>query len=310
MQELKPAWAELEAARLLENLTVKRATELTGQSRTSYYRHVRTMVDYIKRPREAVSLLHDDLLRAVALRRPEAGHRRVRAYAIAWGELKPETPGGSRMSCYRRLKAQGLLQSGRPAVELRAIRDRRRQMLAVPKGMNQLLQGDFTDYETEDGARYHIGCITEYLSRFNLVSKVLDTETAEDLIQVTEMALREVADLGHELPERIVLVTDNGPAMKSRRFRNFVKKSHLLIHVRGQKYHPQTIGREERYHGSLKVEHLYRVLPRDRAELELEVEKYRHFYNYERLHMSLGYRPPASVYLKNQTGKSSYLSAG
>jgi len=289
---------------------VKRAMELSGQSRTSYYRHVRNMVDYVSRPRKAVSVLQDDLLRTVALRRPEAGHRRVRAYAIAWGDLMPGTPGGSRMSCYRRLKANGLLQSGRPGVELREIRERRRQMLAIPKEINQVLQGDFTDYETEDGSRYHIGCITEYLSRFNLVSKVLETETAEDLIQVTEMALREVADLGHRFPEQIILVTDNGPAMKSRRFRNFVKKTHLLIHIRGQKYHPQTIGREERFHGSLKIEHLYRVLPRNRMELESAVAEFRHFYNYERLHMSLGYRPPAAVYLSNQTEKRSYLSAG
>ncbi len=284
--------------------------ELSGQSRTSYYRHVRNMVDYVSHPRRTVSEQHDSLLRTVALRRPEAGHRRVRAYAIAWGDLTPETPGGSRMSCYRRLKANGLLQSGRPGAELREVRERRRQMLAIPKEINQVLQGDFTDYETEDGARYHVGCITEYISRFNLVSKVLDTETAEDLIQVTEMALREVVNLGHALPEQIILVTDNGPAMKSRRFRNFVKKTHLLIHIRGQKYHPQTIGREERFHGSLKIEHLYRVLPRNRIELETAVAEFRHFYNYERLHMSPGYRPPAAVYLNNQTDKSSYLSAG
>jgi transposase InsO family protein len=250
------------------------------------------------------------MLRAIALKRPEAGHRRIRAYAIAWGELLPDSPGGSRMSCYRRLRANGLLQSGHPGTDIREIRQRRRQMLAVPSRINELLQGDFTDYETEDGSRHHIGCITEYLSRFNLVSTVLETETALDLIQVTEMALREIVALGHTLPERVVLVTDNGPAMKSRRFRNFVKKTHLLIHVRGQAYHPQTIGREERYHGSLKMEHLYRVLPKNRAELESEVAKYRQFYNYERLHMSLGYRAPAAVYLNNHAAENSNLSAG
>jgi transposase InsO family protein len=89
--------------------------------------------------------------------------------------------------------------------------------------------------------------------------------------------------------------------MKARRFRNFVKKSELLIHVRSRKYHPQTIGREERYHGSLKLEHLYRVLPSNRTELIEAVKNYRRFYNYERLHMSLGYRTPAAVYLNNGT---------
>ena len=76
-----------------------------------------------------------------------------------------------------------------------------------------------------------------------------------------------------------------------------MKKTELLIHVRSRKYHPQTIGREERYHGSLKLEHLYRVQPNNRTELIEEVKKYRQFYNYERLHMSLGYRTPAAVYL-------------
>jgi hypothetical protein len=68
---------------------------------------------------------------------------------------------------------------------------------------------------------------------------VLDTKTALDLIAVVEGALKEIAELGHELAGQIILVTDNGPAMNARRFRNFVKKSQLLIHVRSRKYHPQ-----------------------------------------------------------------------
>ena len=52
-------------------------------------------------------------------------------------------------------------------------------------------------------------------------------------------------------------------------------KTELLIHVRSRKYHPQNIGREERYHGSLQLEHLYRVLPDHRTQLKAraEVEK-------------------------------------
>jgi putative transposase len=114
---------------------------------------------------------------------------------------------------------------------------------------------------------------------------VLDTETTLDLIAVTEAALKEITELGHELMAQVILVTDNGPAMKSRRFRNFAKKTELLIHIRSRKYHPQTIGREERYHGSLKLEHLYRVLPNNRTELIEAVKSYRWFYNYERLHI-------------------------
>lgn len=289
---------------------MKRATKVLGVSRTSYYRHVRGMRDYRPQPRESVSDRYRETLRGVALRRPEAGHRKIQAYALAWQEIAPGARGSSRMSCYRQLKAQGLLQRGNPGRHLREIRERRRQMLEVPTELNAVLQGDFTDYETENGERYHIGCFTEYISRFNLVSRVLDRETAIDLIEITEAALKEIVLQGHALPAQVIVVTDNGPAMKAKEYRSFVKKTGLVVHVRGQKYHPQTIGREERYHGSLKLEHLYRVLPKDRAELVREVEKYRSFYNHERLHMSLGYRTPAAVYLHNVQPNSSYYPAG
>jgi len=287
----------VEAARVGEGLTVKKAMKLLELSRTSYYRQIRGMKDYQARARKVVSANHEEILREVALKRVEAGHRRVRAYAIAWEKLSSDTAGSSRMSCYRVLKSAGLIQPQRVGQELREGAERRRRMLKAPENFNAVLQGDFTDYTTEDGERYHIGGITEYHSRFNLVSEVLDTETALDLIVVTELALQQIVELGHELAAQVILVTDNGPAMKSRRFRNFVKKTELLIHVRSRKYHPQTIGREERYHGSLKLEHLYRVLPNNRTELVEAVKSYRRFYNYERLHMSLGYRTPAAVYL-------------
>jgi transposase InsO family protein len=286
-----------------EGLTVKTAMAILGLSRSSYYRQVRGMIDYQAHPLKTESRQHTEALREVALKRVEAGHRRVRAYALAWGKLSEESPASSRMSCYRVLKREGLIQPKRIGHDLREAAERRRQMLKAPEKLNEVLQGDFTDYVTEDGEKYRIGCVTEYLSRFNLVSEVLDTETALDLIAVTELALKQIVELGHELTAQVILVTDNGPAMKSRRFRNFVKKAELLVHVRSRKYHPQTIGREERYHGSLKLEHLYRVLPSSRTELIEAVSSYRRFYNYERLHMSLGYRTPAAVYLTNDGQK-------
>lgn len=283
---------------MAEGLTVNKAMKLLGLSRSSYYRQVRGMKDYTAQSRKVISTQHSEVLREVALKRVEAGHRRVRAYAVAWGKISEDAAGSSRMSCYRVLKSAGLIQPQRIGHDLREAAERRREMLKAPEQLNEVLQGDFTDYVTEDGEKYRIGCITEYISRFNLVSEVLDTETALDLIAVTETALKQITELGHELAAQVVLVTDNGPAMKSRRFRNFVKKTELLIHVRSRKYHPQTIGREERYHGSLKLEHLYRVLPNNRAELIEAVKTYRSFYNHERLHMSLGYRTPAAVYLE------------
>ena len=69
-------------------------------------------------------------------------------------------------------------------------------------------------------------------------------------------ALKEITELGHELMAQVILMTDNGPMMKSRRFRNFARKTELLIHIRSRKYQPHTVRREERYHGSFKLGHV------------------------------------------------------
>ena len=186
---------------------------------------------------------------------------------------------------------------------MRHAAEQRRHRLTAPDKLNAVLQGDFTDYVTEDGEKYRIGGVTEYLSRFNLVSQVLDTETALDLIAVVESALRGIAEVGHELAAQVIWVTDNGPAMKSRRFRKLCEKDRVVDPCAVSEVSSADHWTRERYHGSLKLEHLYRVLPNNRTELIEEVKKYRQFYHHERLHMSLGYRTPAAVYLKNASRK-------
>jgi hypothetical protein len=39
---------------------------------------------------------------------------------------------------------------------LREAAERRRQMLKAPEKLNEVLQGDFTDYTTDDGEKYRI----------------------------------------------------------------------------------------------------------------------------------------------------------
>lgn len=55
-------------------------------------------------------------------------------------------------------------------------------------------------------------------------------------------------------------------------------------------------GRPSATEANLHLGHV-RVLPSNRMELIEEVKNYRQFYNHDRLHMSLGYRTPAALYL-------------
>src|ERR1700741_823450 len=90
VEDVKPSWSTVEAARAEEGLKVEPAMRLLGMSRSSYYRQVRGMTDYRPKPRQPISIEHSDVLRQVALKRPEAGHRKVRAYAVAWQHISPK----------------------------------------------------------------------------------------------------------------------------------------------------------------------------------------------------------------------------
>lgn len=68
VEDVKPSWSAVEAARVEEGMRVERAMQLLGMSRSSYYRQVRGMVDYTPRPRLRVSVQHQDVLRDVALK--------------------------------------------------------------------------------------------------------------------------------------------------------------------------------------------------------------------------------------------------
>ena len=63
--------------------------KLLGLSRTSYYRQIHGMKDYTARLRKVELAKHEEILRGVALKLVEAGHRRVTAYATAREKLLP-----------------------------------------------------------------------------------------------------------------------------------------------------------------------------------------------------------------------------
>ncbi len=66
--------------------------------------------------------------------------------------------------------------------------------------------------------------------------------------------------------------------------------------LHGRPYHPQTQGKEERFHRTLKQEVLDRHTWRDLAHCQVEFERFRHRYNHERPHDALRGQTPASRY--------------
>jgi putative transposase len=88
------------------------------------------------------------------------------------------------------------------------------------------------------------------------------------------------------------IISDNGPQFIARDFKEFIRLAGMT-HVRTSPYHPQSNGKLERWHGSLKRECIRPACPTDVDDARRRVARYVDEYNHVRLHSALGYLTPA-----------------
>jgi transposase InsO family protein len=151
--------------------------------------------------------------------------------------------------------------------------------------------------------------VVDYATKLCLAVPVSGTTTARDAIRAIEAAIEEAELLlGRPLLEDCVdpetgelflltIVTDNGPAYKSTDFLRFIRSHPELAHVRTRHHAPETNGVVERFNGSLKYEHLYRLEIPDVLALVEEAQAFRQLYNRVRPHEALDFETPLSRYL-------------
>lgn len=161
---------------------------------------------------------------------------------------------------------------------------------------NALWQADHKgDFPTQSGQRCHALTMLDDHSRFNLVLDAADNQRTD-----TVQAAMTAAFQRYGLPEAILC--DNGPpwgTVADGTGHTALTVWLLRLGVRvlhGRPYHPQTQGKEERFHRTLNDELLRRHTWRDVAHCAAQFLQYRHRYNYERPHYSLGGDTPASRY--------------
>ena len=195
----------------------------------------------------------------------------------------------SEASVYRLLKAHDLITS--PAYIVIKAAEEFKDKTTAP---NQLWQTDFTYLKIAGWGWYYLSSVLDDFSRFIVAWKLCTTMTAQDVTATLDMALTASGLDRMTVVHRPRLLSDNGSSYVAVDLAKWLEGKNME-HVRGAPYHPQTQGKIERWHQTLKnrilLEHYY--LPRD---LERQVAAFVERYNHARYHESLDNLTPADVY--------------
>ena len=193
------------------------------------------------------------------------------------------------MTVYRHLKAKGLIRSqviqSFPAGP---------EYSYKPKVINEQWQTDATYMFIKNWGWYYLISVLDDFSRKIMAWLLLPSMTAEDFAQVVELACEThgLDPLNQDKMPR--LISDRGPALISDDFGNYLKAKEIG-HILASPYHPQTNGKIERYHRSLKAQ-VKLITWQSPSELEGEIASFISHYNTSRYHESLGNVTPDDVY--------------
>ena len=211
---------------------------------------------------------------------------------------------------------RGLLQPLRYQAERRQLAQARREaFIQPPMRRNRVWQADFTAFETTEQGTWQLCAVVDYATKLALACPVTATQTATDLLDALQAAIDAaeallgrplIADCTDPVTGEIVplvVVTDNGPAMKSAAAaRWFTARAHLA-HVRTRHRSPHTNGVVERWIESLKYERLYREDIPSGVELADRVADFIDEYNHTRPHEALHWKRPLDAHLDDPTLK-------
>ena len=159
---------------------------------------------------------------------------------------------------------------------------------------NRLWQMDFKGHFALRSGRCHPLTLLDDHSRFSLALKACADEKGDTVKAHLTHVFRT-----YGIPERMLM--DNGPPWGSDASHPFTPLTVWLIHIgiavsHGRPYHPQTQGKEERFHRTLKAEVLRDRSFADLGECQLRFDRWRDVYNLERPHDALQLAVPASRY--------------
>jgi transposase InsO family protein len=214
---------------------------------------------------------------------PAWGPRKILHYLLRKGEDAP-----SKSAIGNILKRHGCISESAS----QAATPYKRFEKAFP---NELWQADFKgDFAMKNGERCHALTVLDDHSRFSLC---VDAKGNQKRAGVEESFERLFDEVG--LPD--ALLCDNGNPWGASQTTGYTMfevwlMEYGILPIHGRPYHPQTQGKEERFHRTLNDELLKRIEIENMVHAQVCFDGFRYCYNHERPHQALNMGIPADFY--------------
>jgi transposase InsO family protein len=282
-----PASEKLEIIRIVEqsHLPAKLTLNKLGIARRTFYRWYDRFLEGGPEALEdrPSAPIHDQIIE-LALEQSELSPREL---AVRFTDEKRYFV--SEATVYRLLKAHDLITS--PAYVVIKAAD---QFHTKTTRVNEMWQTDFTYFKIIGWGWMYLSTVLDDFSRYIIAWKLCTNMRAEDVTDTLDMALAASGCDSATVLHKPRLLSDNGPSYIAGELAEYIE-ARKMSHVRGAPLHPQTQGKIERWHQTLKNRILLEnyFLPGD---LEAQIEAFVEHYNHQRYHESLSNVTPADAY--------------
>ncbi len=203
----------------------------------------------------------------------DEGHRR-----LTYMMMDADIAAASASSVYRVLQGAGLLARWNRA------ETRKGMGFQQPLKPHEHWHTDIS-YLNIHGTFYHLISVLDGFSRLIVHWEIRTSMTEADV----EIVLQRAREKYPNATPRII--SDNGPQFLAKDFKEFIRLSGMT-HVRTSPYYPQSNGKQERWHATLKRECIRPQTPLSLEDARRIVENFVERYNTVRLHSAIGYVTP------------------
>jgi putative transposase len=136
------------------------------------------------------------------------------------------------------------------------------------------------------GTFYYLCSVLDGASRYIVHHELRESMKETEVELVLQRARERFPDA------RPRIISDNGPQFVAKDFKEFIRLAGMT-HVRTSPYYPQSNGKIERWHRSIKVEGIRLADIRDYTHACQVISAYIDYYNNTRLNSAIGYIAPA-----------------